>query len=59
MYKIIKGGKPYLTTVDALLVVNLFSQLVQSGADVELTYDGRVFASTESVKSNSISDGKK
>lgn len=49
MYKINKGGREYLTTIDALLVVNLFSQLVQSGADVELVYDDRVFASSKSI----------
>lgn len=56
MYKINKGGKEYLTTIDALLVVNLFSQLVQSGADVDLIYDGRVFASSKSI---SLVNGKK
>lgn len=49
MYKIKNGGKEYLTTIDALLAVNLFSQLVQSGADVELIYDGLVFASSKSI----------
>ena len=57
MYKINKGGKEYLTTIDALLVVNLFSQLVQSGADVELVYDGRVFASSKSI--SLVNDRKK
>lgn len=59
MYKINKGGKEYLTTIDALLVVNLFSQLVQSGADVSLEFEGRVFATSDSIKLNSVSDGKK
>lgn len=49
MYKINKGGIEYLSTIDALLVVNLFSQLVHSGADVELEYEGRVFASSKDI----------
>lgn len=56
MYKINKGGKEYLTTIDALLAVNLFSQLVQSGADVDLVYDGRVFASSKLIP---LVNGKK
>lgn len=57
MYTVKKDGREYFRTVDALLAVNLFSQLVQSGQKpVELFFGKRLFASTETL--NSVQNGK-
>lgn len=57
MYTINKDGTMYLKTVDAILALNLFSQLVQSGVkDVTLLYGKRVFASGLTIKP--VNNGK-
>lgn len=57
MYYIKKDGREYLRTIDALLAVNLYSQLVQSGQkSVTLLFGKRVFASSDGFKLSQ--DGK-
>lgn len=57
MYTVKKDGVEYFRTVDALLAVNLFSQLVQSGQkSISLFFGKRLFASTCNL--NSVQNGK-
>ena len=57
MYTIKKDGREYFRTIDALLAVNLFSQLVQSGQkSIDLFFGKRLFASSST--SNVLSHGK-
>ena len=51
-YTITKDMKPYLRTDDALLAINLYSQLRQSGATCALLYGKRVFADSSSQTSS-------
>ena len=56
-YYVKRDGKEYVRTSDALLAVNLFSQMCQSGVkNVDLCFGQRLFASTSTIKS--VSNGK-
>ena len=59
-YTIERNGLPYVRTDDALLAINLYSQLVQSGQKkIALLYGKRVFSSTDDLVSvKSVNHGK-
>lgn len=57
MYTVKRNGVEYFRTADALLAVNLFSQLVQSGQkSISLFFGKRLFASTDDL--NFVQNGK-
>lgn len=59
-YTIERNGQAYVSTDDALLAINLYSQLVQSGQKKILLLDGKkVFSSTDDLVSiKSVNHGK-
>ena len=59
-YTIERNGQVYVRTDDALLAINLYTQLVQSGQKkITLLYGKRVFSSTDDLASiHSINHGK-